>query len=774
MRGSSAVAMKQLILFVVFNSILPFTDVGSDAFTFYDLYQNEHPLWAFLTFYLMWNPFVLHLLSFVFHVIQAWWKEDDEYDWWGALISLALRIPFVTPIKNLHSAYCLWQLGYGTKRCKQWKKVEQIQREAGLIGMHESFMEAGPQSVVQLVTVFATGRMSTAQWISIPISIFSLAVGSAKVFFISRVQDESDPDPDFQMVFIRFVPWELLVVTNSTIFWTLIGGLLGKFVFIGIAFCFLCTLGALQGQEKRNKKTLGKNPERSFMFEAALTSLWVPSVVAHSKSNFYITASIASLASKVFVLLIAILLVETDTIDTKPILLWCKENQAISSNTYMPKETAEGPTTVIPIATIPQNVTEIFTKLNTTALPQIQNATGHPLTTINSATPQITLDSFQNTTGHPLTLINTATPQTRTENPLTFANTATLSNTTENPSTVINTATPQTITENPMSFANTETLSNTTGDPTTLLNIAPIPQNGTETFTTQVTTEHPTTTPIARNTSENPKAASTFCEIPAVRFRSCWSPNERGLNQKIRICGERQQEMYFKLVLFFLVLISTVLSGLSSHHLHKVSDYKMLYESTKTFLCWSSQPVVHRSMVFKLSQEDGDHVQLEEMLNACRPASTKDLNHIVNRTNYEGDTPLHHATKEGNIKCTEVLLKAGAIPKENADNKIPELGPLLNNEDIIKILMEAKQENLLSNFCLRALSNQTHQGERSEQAEALLSLQGNGDYIAKADLLLKNYAKDGDIRVYKDYNVKSGEVLEVSITEQYQKNGNCT
>ena len=632
--------MKQLILFVVFNSILPFTDVGSDAFTFYDLYQNEHPLWAFLTFYLMWNPFVLHLLSFVFHVIQAWWKGDDEYDWWGALISLALRIPFVTPIKNLHSAYCLWKLGYGTKRCKQWKKVEQIQREVGLIGMHESFMEAGPQSVVQLVTVFATGRMSTAQWISIPISIFSLAVGSAKVFFISRVQDESDPDPDFQMVFIRFVPWELLVVTNSTIFWTLIGGLLGKFVFIGIAFCFLCTLENLLGQEKRNKKTPGKNPERirSFVFEAALTSLWVPSVVAHSKSNFYITASIASLTSKIFVLLIAFLLVENNIIHTKPSLFWCKE-------------IAEGPTTVLP-ATIRQNLTENSTKLNTTALsPQIQNTTGN---------------------------------------------------------------------------------------------------------------------------HNNNRKLITFCQIPAARFKSCWSPNERGLNQKIRICGEGQQEIYFKLALFFLVLISTVLSGLASYHLHKVSDYKMLYESTKTFLCWSSQPVVHRSMVFKLSQEDGDHVQLEEMLNACRPASTKDLNHIVNRTNYEGDTPLHHATKEGNIKCTEVLLKAGAIPKENADNKIPELGPLLNNEDIIKILVEAKQENLLSNFCLRTLSNQTRQGERSEQVEALLSLQGNGDYIAKADLLLKNYAKDGDVGVYKDYNVKSGEVLEVSITEQYQKNGNCT
>ena len=86
--------MKQLILFVVFNSILPFTDVGSDAYTFYDLYQNEHPLWAFLTFYLMWNPFVLHLLSFVFHVIQAWWKEDDEYDWWGALVRYSAPPPF--------------------------------------------------------------------------------------------------------------------------------------------------------------------------------------------------------------------------------------------------------------------------------------------------------------------------------------------------------------------------------------------------------------------------------------------------------------------------------------------------------------------------------------------------------------------------------------------------------------------------------------------------------------------------------------------------------
>ena len=100
--------------------------------------------------------------------------------------------------------------------------------------MQESFSEAGPQTVIQLVNIFSTGRISTDQMISIPISILSLAWGSSRAFFILRKRDEADPDPGFGLVCFRILPWELLIVTNSTIYWTCITGLVGKYVFVGV------------------------------------------------------------------------------------------------------------------------------------------------------------------------------------------------------------------------------------------------------------------------------------------------------------------------------------------------------------------------------------------------------------------------------------------------------------------------------------------------------------------------------------------------------------
>ena len=37
---------------------------------------------------------------------------------------------------------------------------------------------------------------------------------------------------------MRVFPWKLVIVLNSVILWTLIGGLLEEYIFIGIAGCF--------------------------------------------------------------------------------------------------------------------------------------------------------------------------------------------------------------------------------------------------------------------------------------------------------------------------------------------------------------------------------------------------------------------------------------------------------------------------------------------------------------------------------------------------------
>ena len=97
---------------------------------------------------------------------------------------------------------------------------------------------------------------------------------------------------------------------------------------------------------------------------------------------------------------------------------------------------------------------------------------------------------------------------------------------------------------------------------------------------------------------------------------------------------------------------------------------------------------------------------------------------------------------------------------ENFEGKIPIIGMLLNDEEVLKKLMEAKQNNQLSNFCLRSLKKQVSE-ERSTQLRDLLSLQGVGaDYKAKKDFVLREYKQD---RSTGAIHIQRGEQLEVSI-----------
>ena len=116
-------------------------------------------------------------------------------------------------------------MGFGMKKFNSInsKKVEGIQNEAGFAGMYESFMEAGPQAVTQLVIIFSTGYISIPQMVSLPISVISLSMAASRAFFIMRGPDETDPDPDMKTVCLRILPWMLPMVINSMILWTIIG-----------------------------------------------------------------------------------------------------------------------------------------------------------------------------------------------------------------------------------------------------------------------------------------------------------------------------------------------------------------------------------------------------------------------------------------------------------------------------------------------------------------------------------------------------------------------
>ena len=60
------------------------------------------------------------------------------------------------------------------------------------------------------------------------VSVFSLAWGSSRAFFIERTRDEADPDPVLNMVVLWVLPCMLIIATNSMTMWTLTGGILGR------------------------------------------------------------------------------------------------------------------------------------------------------------------------------------------------------------------------------------------------------------------------------------------------------------------------------------------------------------------------------------------------------------------------------------------------------------------------------------------------------------------------------------------------------------------
>ena len=277
----------KLGLFALFNSFLPIFDVGSDGATCIDHLIDGQYNWALATFLPMWNPFFLHLLHFLWKFVCSCCTCDPDFDACAEFKKVFLHLPLRAPIENLKKFERLRQIGFGTDQMdgKHWEEVEKIQFKAGILAMQESFSEAGPQTVIQLVIIFSTGRITTTQMISIPISILSLAWGSSRAFFILRRRDEADPDPGVWLVCFRILPWELLMVTNSTIYWTCFTGLVGKYAIFGVFFCFVITLSTLWLKEKWDiyKGDLQSLQGENFKLISSMTAVWLLGRVKKAK-----------------------------------------------------------------------------------------------------------------------------------------------------------------------------------------------------------------------------------------------------------------------------------------------------------------------------------------------------------------------------------------------------------------------------------------------------------------------------------------------------------
>ena len=245
-------------LFLLMNCLVNMADMITDSLTVVYLWDFEHPHWALITLFWMFVPFFLHLTLYLIKVfnyykfftlpggLAKWsgWSSKDSKE--TEFRPVLIHLPFVTPIRNLNIFVKLCRLGYPYHTEEHSKEVEALQTDVARVSLYENFGEAGPQSVTQCVIFLCTGRISITQIVSICVSLFTLTWGASRAYFIQRVKDEADPDPNFEMVMFRIFPFMLLTVTNSLIMWVLIGGFLGGFIFIAIVanFCLVLLVTA--------------------------------------------------------------------------------------------------------------------------------------------------------------------------------------------------------------------------------------------------------------------------------------------------------------------------------------------------------------------------------------------------------------------------------------------------------------------------------------------------------------------------------------------------
>ena len=239
-------------LFLLMNCLVNLVDMISDLVTFVYLWDFNQPHWALLTLFWMFAPFLLHLAIYLVKVCNKMFVAAG-WSGWGTKHSkeakfkeVLIHLPFVTPIRNFGIFVKLCNLGYPYHKDEHSEEVEALQTDVARVSLYENFCEAGPQSVTQCVIFLCTGHISIVQIVSIFLSLVTLTWGASRAYFIQRVKDEADPDPNFGMVILRIFPFMLVTVANSLVMWVLIGGFLGGFTFVTLVanFCLVLLLTA--------------------------------------------------------------------------------------------------------------------------------------------------------------------------------------------------------------------------------------------------------------------------------------------------------------------------------------------------------------------------------------------------------------------------------------------------------------------------------------------------------------------------------------------------
>jgi hypothetical protein len=306
----------------------------------------SHTKWAAITAFWMFCPFLIQLGAFMFKwLLHLLGKQPSP----GPFTSVLLHIPFVMTLRSVTLAQRLHQLGitsdpYSTNSSKNAEERETILKRAGIASLHESFFEAGPQAVTQLVIFLCTGNISYAQCFSVCSSLVSLTWGASRAYFIQRQKDLVDPHPDTMLVAIRVFPLMFIVVINSLLMWIFIGGLFMQFVFVPICITFMFVYIALlvlirvktiikneqtemintcesaipnptylyldefrPGLNLEGDKNEVQDEKEYFKQKAAACSVWLHCVVGDHHRMFLISA-LTGLTAKVFLLALGFIL----------------------------------------------------------------------------------------------------------------------------------------------------------------------------------------------------------------------------------------------------------------------------------------------------------------------------------------------------------------------------------------------------------------------------------------------------------------------------------